>query len=90
MPRLPAPLSDRSARFIGSAEIEAGAMRYRLDDGRKGVLSWTDAALSPGWCKLDWVAADPAGKGLTNVSNVLDPTEYLDGVASTQTPMGER
>jgi len=67
------------------AEVEAGAVRYRLDTGRKGELNWADAALDPGWCKLDWVIADGAVKSVTNVSNMLDPTwEAPDG---TITPL---
>ncbi len=52
---------------------------------RRDRLGWSDAALDPGWCKLDWVIADPVGGGLANVSNVLDPTwEAPDG---TITPL---
>jgi hypothetical protein len=37
-------------------------------------------ALAPGWCKLDWVVADPLHKTLSNASNMLDVTwEGPDG-----------
>jgi len=37
-------------------------------------------ALDPGWCKLDWVVADPVRKRLSNASNVIDVTwEAPDG-----------
>ena len=44
------------------------------------VLWWDDAALDPGWCKLDWVIEDPVDHGLVNASNMLDVTwEAPDG-----------
>jgi hypothetical protein len=37
-------------------------------------------ALNPGWCKLDWVVADPVRNQLSNASNMLDVTwERPDG-----------
>ena len=37
-------------------------------------------ALDPGWCKLDWVVADPSHGTLANASNMLDVTwEAPDG-----------
>lgn len=36
--------------------------------------------MDPGWCKLDWVVADPIRKQLVNASNMLDVTwESPDG-----------
>ncbi|HUG48038.1 MAG TPA: hypothetical protein VMP67_06460 [Candidatus Limnocylindria bacterium] len=67
------------------AQVEAGTMSFRREDGSPAELSWDEAALEPGWCKLDWVIADPVDKALANVSNVLDPTwEAPDG---TITPL---
>jgi len=61
------------------AAIEAGAIAYLREDGSPAELRWEDAAREPGWCKLDWVIADP-GRGLANASNVLDITwEAPDG-----------
>ena len=38
----------------------------------------------PGWCKLDWVVADPIRKQLSNASNMLDVTwEAPDGTITT-------
>jgi hypothetical protein len=66
------------------AQVEAGSIDYRLEDGAAARLAWGEAAHEPGWCKLDWVVADP-GRGLANASNVLDPTwEAPDG---TITPL---
>jgi hypothetical protein len=67
------------------AQVEAGTIGFRREDGSRAELSWDEAALEPGWCKLDWVIADPVDKALANVSNVLDPTwEAPDG---TITPL---
>jgi hypothetical protein len=42
-------------------------------------------AIDPGWCKLDWVVADPQRGALANTSNMLDVTwEAPDG---TITPL---
>lgn len=61
------------------AQVEAGAIAYQGADGTTGTLRWEDAALDPGWCKLDWVIAVP-DRGLANASNVLDATwEAPDG-----------
>jgi hypothetical protein len=62
------------------AQIEAGGIAYLAADGAEGVLWWDDAALDPGWCKLDWVLEDAIDGRLANVSNMLDVTwEAPDG-----------
>jgi hypothetical protein len=62
-----------------AAQVEAGFIGYRGADGDEARLEWHQAATDPGWCKLDWVIADPE-HGLTNASNVLDVTwEAPDG-----------
>ena len=43
-------------------------------DGAPTTLDWNQLATDPGWCKLDWVVADPDQKRLTNASNVIDVT----------------
>jgi hypothetical protein len=49
-------------------------------DGEPLAFSWDDAAADPGWCKVDWIVADPARRALANASNVLDATwEAPDG-----------
>lgn len=43
-------------------------------------ILWAQAAQDPGWCKLDWVVADPIRGSLANASNMLDVTwEAPDG-----------
>ncbi len=54
-------------------EIVAGEIQCEGPDG-PAVLAWTDVALDPGWCKLDWVVSDPERKQLSNASNVIDVT----------------
>lgn len=62
------------------AEIEAERIELTLADGSVQILTWYEAALDPGWCKLDWVVTDPQRKSLSNASNVIDVTwEAPDG-----------
>jgi hypothetical protein len=66
-------------------EIEAGHIEAQDADGDPVVIAWEDVAGDPGWCKLDWVVADPARSQLVNASNMLDVTwEAPDG---TITPL---
>lgn len=49
-------------------------------DGTRATIRWDKAAQDSGWCKLDWVIADPARGRLANASNMLDVTwEAPDG-----------
>ncbi len=54
-------------------EIKAGHLTVEVD-GAPTILDWQEVAADPGWCKLDWVVADPDQKRLTNASNVIDVT----------------
>lgn len=48
-------------------------------------MAWEYGCLDPGWCKLDWVVAEPDKGRVVNVSNMLDVTwEASDG---TITPL---
>jgi hypothetical protein len=61
-------------------EVAAGEIVATDAAGQAVTVKWEDAAQKPGWCKLDWVVADPARGQLANASNVLDPTwEDADG-----------
>jgi hypothetical protein len=55
-------------------DIKARRVSGTLPDGTPEVITWEDAAKDPGWCKLDWVVADPVRKQLVNASNMLDVT----------------
>ncbi len=60
-------------------EVAAGRVDV-VRDGRAESLTWDQATADPGWCKLDWIVADPARHALANASNVLDVTwEAPDG-----------
>ena len=54
-------------------EIKARSLVVEVD-GTPTTLDWDALATDPGWCKLDWVVADPDRKRLTNASNVIDVT----------------
>ena len=54
-------------------DVKAGTAQVEVD-GKLVTLDWNEVASDPGWCKLDWVVADPDQKRLTNASNVIDVT----------------
>ncbi len=61
-------------------EIEAGQIELLRGDGTPAVVTWDEVSADPGWCKLDWVVADPVRGELANASNMLDVTwEAPDG-----------
>ncbi len=61
-------------------EIQAGKIKGQTPDGKMATVTWEEASKNPGWCKLDWVVADPVRKQLVNASNMLDVTwEAPDG-----------
>ena len=61
-------------------EVRLGQFDAAQPDGTAVVIRWEDVAGEPGWCKLDWVIADPLRSRLANASNMLDVTwEAPDG-----------
>lgn len=61
-------------------EIQAGQIEAFKPDGSTVLIKWEEAASDPGWCKLDWVVADPVHHQIVNASNMLDVTwESPDG-----------
>ena len=63
-----------------AAEVRDGGFDAFKPDGTAVVIHWEDVAAQPGWCKLDWVIADPVRSSLANASNMLDVTwETPDG-----------
>ncbi len=61
-------------------QIRAGQIDVFTPDGVPTAVRWEDVASKPGWCKLDWVVADPTRHQLANASNMLDVTwEAPDG-----------
>ncbi len=54
--------------------------RHGAPTGARLSIGWEEVALDPGWCKLDWVVADPVRGTVANASNMLDVTwEAPDG-----------
>ncbi|HCC79723.1 MAG: hypothetical protein A2X25_09125 [Chloroflexi bacterium GWB2_49_20] len=63
-----------------ASEVVAGQFDGFTPDGQIIVVVWNVVADEPGWCKLDWVIADPVHGSLANASNMLDVTwEAPDG-----------
>ncbi len=61
-------------------QIKAGRIEGFTPDGQPAEITWEQAARDPGWCKLDWIVADPIKGSLANASNMLDVTwEAPDG-----------
>lgn len=61
-------------------QIAAGQIEGARADGTPATVRWEEVAQEPGWCKLDWVVADPVRGRLANASNMLDVTwEAPDG-----------
>jgi hypothetical protein len=61
-------------------EIRQGQIEARRPDGAPLSITWDAVTSDPGWCKLDWVVADPVRNQLANASNMLDVTwESPDG-----------
>ncbi len=79
------PIKQGSPIGWSSEEIGAGQIEAFKPDGTPAVIHWEEVAMDPGWCKLDWVVADPVRKRLSNASNMLDVT--WEAPDSTITPL---
>ncbi|MBI5653718.1 MAG: hypothetical protein HZC40_25200 [Chloroflexi bacterium] len=55
-------------------DVRAGKIDAFTPDGAPITITWDEMAQNPGWCKLDWVIADPTRGQLANASNMLDVT----------------
>ena len=61
-------------------QLKAGKIEGFTPEGSALTVTWQEVSSDPGWCKLDWVVADPIRKQLANASNMLDVTwEAPDG-----------
>lgn len=61
-------------------EVEAGGFEVYTPEGEEMLVDWAYAQQEPGWCKLDWVIAEPDKGRVVSVSNMLDVTwEAPDG-----------
>jgi hypothetical protein len=74
------PLGAGSPIAWSAEEVESGEIVAETLEGDEVAIRWAEVAAEPGWCKLDWVVADPVRKQLANASNMLDITwEAPDG-----------
>lgn len=55
-------------------EIKQGFMMVEDEKAKPVRLPWSYGEKDPGWCKLDWVIAEPDKGHVVNVSNMLDVT----------------
>jgi len=55
-------------------EVKEGKMRVLRASGEAWEIDWSYGCLDPGWCKMDWVLAEPERGRVVNVSNMLDVT----------------
>jgi hypothetical protein len=63
-----------------AGEVLAGKMQVHRATGEEWEVDWDYGCLDPGWCKMDWIVAEPAQGRVVNVSNMLDVTwEAPDG-----------
>ena len=65
------------------AEIVAGKLAGLAPDGSEVQVAWEDVAHDPGWCKLDWVVADPVRRQVRIISHLPAPfmiTEYRTNI----------
>jgi hypothetical protein len=61
-------------------EVVVGAIDCFTTDGQPMSVSWADAAAEPGWCKIDWLVAEPEHARVISATNMLDVTwEAPDG-----------
>ena len=68
-------------------EVKAGKMRVSRGPAEDATgsapdwdVEWEYGCLDPGWCKMDWIVAEPERGGVVNASNMLDVTwEAPDG-----------
>ncbi len=67
------------------AEVQAGKMTVTRASGEPWEVPWEYGCREPGWCKMDWIIAEPEKGRVVNASNMLDVTwEAPDG---TITPL---
>ncbi|MGD8466100.1 MAG: hypothetical protein PVI09_19755 [Anaerolineae bacterium] len=61
-------------------EVQDGEFRVYTVDGEHTTIDWDYGCQDPGWCKLDWVIAEPEQGRVVHTSNMLDVTwERPDG-----------
>ena len=63
-----------------AGDVQAGKFDVFTPEGEPLTIEWDYGCQDPGWCKLDWVIAQPAKGRVVHASNMLDVTwEKPDG-----------
>ena len=57
-----------------AAEVQAGRFEVYAAEGEPVTIDWAYGVQDPGWCKLDWVIAEPEAGRVVHASNMLDAT----------------
>jgi hypothetical protein len=57
-----------------ASEVEAGRFDVLTAEGEPLTVEWAYGEQEPGWCKLDWVIAEPEEGRVVHASNMLDAT----------------
>lgn len=61
-------------------EVRSGRMHVSRSSVEPWEVEWEYSCLDPGWCKMDWIIAEPEKGRVVNASNMLDVTwEAPDG-----------
>jgi hypothetical protein len=61
-------------------EVQDGRFDVFTTEGESMTIYWDYGCQDPGWCKMDWVVAEPEKGRVVHVSNMLDVTwESPDG-----------
>lgn len=55
-------------------DVQAGRLEVHTPDGEPLTIHWSYGCQDPGWCKLDWVIAEPEEGRVVHASNMLDAT----------------
>jgi len=63
-----------SAISWDAEEVKQGFMTVEDEKANPIKLPWSYGEKDPGWCKLDWIIAEPEKGRVVNVSNMLDVT----------------
>jgi len=75
-----APIKAGSPISWCPAEVQAGRMHVFRTSGEPWEVEWEYGCQDPGWCKMDWLVAEPEKGRVVNASNMLDVTwEAPDG-----------
>jgi hypothetical protein len=55
-------------------EVEKGIIECFTPEGQPLTIRWDEVAAEPGWCKIDWLVAEPEFARVVSATNMLDVT----------------